>query len=277
MPPTMDCKPLAMKTSVVLQSSPLEAAAPESRHSVLKRLQANQYVLRVPRGGKSAVWKIFLHVLDAREQKLDFVLCRYCTGLFMYKGYASGTSSLMNHGIRCLDRPRIQVQDINSNSLVSEDWPDEFKQRPYFTISYLKRFKAGDRRSPSPISAPLDFSATSMRSSVKMESSAAYKVDQSFRPLEPARTYRPTYSYATSNASQGRSPDSARGSSSPEGLKIASGLFDAKADSSSTVFGHYYAALSMAANNYGVSVENLLKLAGNFFFNKRKTRESLQS
>ncbi|KAF2351616.1 hypothetical protein FHG87_017630, partial [Trinorchestia longiramus] len=143
-----------MKAAVGIPPCPLEGLPPpESRHVVLTKLEANEYVLRVPRGGKSAVWKIFLHVLTMGGQKVDFVLCRYCCGLFMYKGYASGTSSLMNHGIRCLDRPKRPDEGsdgANANVLIHEDWPEAFKEQPYFSLGFLKRYKQGDRRPPSP-------------------------------------------------------------------------------------------------------------------------------
>ena len=142
-----------------VNTSPLQglpAPQTESRHIALTKLESQEYVLRVPKGGKSAVWKMFLNIISVHSHKVDFVLCRYCCGLFMYKGYASGTSSLMNHGIRCLDRPnRIcsskgeDRKGFTAAMPKQEDWPDELKLMPCFSLDFFKRFKMGVL-TPSP-------------------------------------------------------------------------------------------------------------------------------
>lgn len=272
-----------MKAAVSLPGCPLEALPhPESRHTVLTKLETNQYVLRVPRGGKSAVWKIFLHVTNLHEHKIDFVLCRYCCGLFMYKGYASGTSSLMNHGIRCLDRPKKPTPNNESNNNsppINEEWPEAFKSRPYFTLNYLKRFKAGDTRSPSPVT-PLKYNLS-------------FKVETPYQafPMESAAgiTSSPTSSAVTSpinyhsHQHQQQAADlssvasaghhllcESSGGSSDSGVGVNGRQHTDTLEQQQQQLGvglppllqHFYAALHVAAHSFGVPVESLLKLAG---------------
>lgn len=283
-----------MKAAVALQSCPMEALPhPESRHTVLTKLETNQYVLRVPRGGKSAVWKIFLHVTNLHEHKIDFVLCRYCCGLFMYKGYASGTSSLMNHGIRCLDRPKramdltgvsandgINVTHNNSNNVpINEEWPEEFKSRPFFTLNYLKRFKKGDRRSPSPVS-PLKYSM-----SFKVETPHQQYESASAAGGGGTSATSPTYRHrnhhhhhmehssisppSTSDSSSNCASLSHHHLHSDDDLMIPgrqSTTTGAKVDEDTSqqtgVLHHFYTALHLAAHNFGIPMETLLKLTG---------------
>lgn len=232
---------------------PLEGQPhPESRHTVMTKLETSEYVLKVPRGGKSAVWKIFLHVTNMHGHKIDFVLCRYCCGLFMYKGYASGTSSLMNHGIRCIDRPKQNADTgssdtANANVLVQEEWQDSLKSPPYFTLNFLKRVKSGrDSRSPSPVAAP----------STPVQYAVSFKLETPHGgcPAEDENVTASANSFDVSSFNALR-----RGSGVPMNSKIK-----LEYPTSSHQLQHIplYTALHVAAQTYGLNYESLLKITG---------------
>ncbi|XP_018006611.1 protein abrupt isoform X3 [Hyalella azteca] len=279
-----------MKAVVGMPACPMEGLPPpESRHVVLTKLEGNEYVLRVPRGGKSAVWKIFLHVLTMGGQKVDFVLCRYCCGLFMYKGYASGTSSLMNHGIRCLDRPKRPdecTEGANANVLIHEDWPDAFKEQPYFSLSFLKRYKQGDRRPPSPclpikyavsfkVEAPsfsLDSTAaTTGVGETQLNTYPNYNNNTIVNNNHPINMVKTNGTKAVKNHSNHNTTSNKNGPTIPNNnnnhkvkREVQSTVNLNSTDHGSVPGSHtipLYTALHVAAQSFGVPLDLLLKLA----------------
>ena len=138
----------------------------ENRDAVMAKLVAQEYVLSVPKGLKSAVWKIFLHIFSVHKlHKVDFVLCRYCYGLIMYKGYTSGTSCLINHSKICSGKDGIRK---GSNEIChQEDWPEELKNLSWFTLDFLQNFQ------PKPSAHPATTQSHVMSHELKASEPAA--------------------------------------------------------------------------------------------------------